>query len=63
MAQPKVIYYCVDSNGKVVSNPYWDKNEVIIHMEEIKFPYMWKKLRDRMGYRIEKLYLSAFKKK
>lgn len=50
-AQEKV-WFCMTKDGKIVSHPYWNKRDVIIHMEEIEYPADWKQLR-KMGYVIE----------
>lgn len=52
------IFYCVDKKGRIVSDPYWEKQDVVMHMEEILFPLSWKKLYDK-GYRIKNKELKV----
>lgn len=47
----KKIFYCEDPKGKVVSTPYWNREGVIEHMEEILFPDTWEKLHEK-GYKM-----------
>lgn len=57
----KSIYFCVDKNKKIVSDPYWEKQYAIIHMEETHFPDNWQKLY-RHGFRIIKRTVTDGKK-
>ena len=49
----EIVYFCVDKNQKIVSNPYWTKHEAILHMEETEFPEPWISLY-KEGYRVYK---------
>ena len=46
------VYFGLDPNRNIVTEPYWEKRGVIQHIEETEFPLEWRQLY-RKGYRIE----------
>lgn len=50
----KTIYWIENENGRIVTEPYWEKYMAINHITETEFPSSWKSLYKK-GYRVKQL--------